>query len=72
MAKSSYNGERDIARKHWIFTNKRLKKLPYECRNKIVDMAKEDVKLCIDNSGMDDPICISMAEEVQDMETYLG
>jgi len=64
--------EKSIENRHWIFTNKRLIKLPYECRNKIVDMAKEDVKLCIDNNGVDDPICQSMAQEAQDMETYLG
>lgn len=64
--------EKSIENHHWIFTNKRLKEIPYDCRKELIDIAKEDVKLCIDNSGMDDPICQSMAEEVQDMETYLG
>jgi len=72
VAKKSYDQERYISRKHWIWTNNRLKNLPYDCRQKLVDMAKEDVKLCIDNNSIDDPICISMAEEAQDMETYLG
>lgn len=62
----------NIANRHWIFTNKRLLKLPFDCRGKLIDMAKEDVKLCIDNNSIDDPICQSMAQEVQDMETYLG
>ena len=63
---------KSIENRHWIWTNERLKKLPYDCRKELINMAKEDVKLCIDNSGMDDPICQSMAQEAQDMETYLG
>ena len=72
VAKKSYDQERYIGRKHWIWTNNRLKKLSYDCRQKLIDMAKEDVKLCIGNNSIDDPICISMAEEAQDMEAYLG
>lgn len=61
-----------VANRHWIWTNNRLKSLSHECRHKLLKMAYEDVKICIDGSGMHDPICQSMAEEVQDMETYLG
>ena len=61
-----------IGRKHWIWTNNRLKSLSQNCRHKLIEMAKEDVRICIDGSGIDDPICQSMAEEVQDMEAYLG
>lgn len=72
MSKSSYDRERHIARKHWIFTNNRIKRLPYDCRKELIDMAKEDVRICIDGAGVSDPICQSMALEVQDMEAYLG
>ena len=67
-----HNREKNIGGKHWIWNNNRLKNLPFDCRQKLIDIAKEDVKLCFDNNGMHDPICISMAEEAQDMEEYLG
>jgi len=61
-----------IEKKHWIWRNSRLKKLPFECRHNLLELVKEDVKICIDNNGIHDPICQSMAEEAQDMENYLG
>jgi len=60
-----------IENKHWIWINKRIKKLPSACKKTLIEMAKDDVKLCIDNNGINDPICQSMAKEVQEMEEYL-
>jgi hypothetical protein len=71
MSKKSYDREKHIGRKYWIWTNNRLKKLPHECRLKLIELAKYDVKLCIDNNGIHDPICQDMAVEVQEMEEYL-
>jgi len=31
--------EKEIAKKHWIWNNERLKRLPWDCRMKLVDMA---------------------------------
>lgn len=62
---------RRIANKHWIYNNKRLLRLPFESRKILVDMAKDDVAVCIRNSGMHDSICLDMAQEASDMEEYL-
>lgn len=72
VSKKGYDHEKHIGRKHWIWTNNRLKSLPFNCRQKLIDMAKEDVRICIDNNGINDKICQDMAQEVQDMEVYLG
>jgi len=72
LTDDEYNRMIETGKRHWIWTNNRLKSLPFECRHKLIEMAKEDVRICIDNNGINDPICQSMAEEMQDMEVYLG
>ena len=43
-----------------------------ECRISIIeDIVKNDVRLCIDEHGIHDPICQSLAEEAGEMEEYL-
>jgi len=61
-----------IDKRVWQIRNSRLRKLSASCRHEILELVKEDVQICFDNNGMHDPICISMAEEAQDMEEYLG
>lgn len=64
--------ERATPTEHWIWTNKRIKELPKKCRDMLVEWAKEDVRLCIENNGADDAICQSMAEDVINMEVYFN
>jgi hypothetical protein len=63
--------KQSIDQKHWIWENKRIKDLSIGCKDLLLDFAKDDVRLCIENNGIHDPICQSMAEDVNDMEEYL-
>jgi hypothetical protein len=59
-----------IENKHWVWTNEQIRDISRECRDYLLDYAKEDVRLCIENNGIHDPICQQMAEDVNDMEEY--
>lgn len=64
--------EDEIGDKHWIWKNEQIKKLPKMCRDELLEMAKKDVKICIDNNGIHDLICQSMAFDVKWMEEYFN
>lgn len=64
--------EKPINKKIWIMANEILRELPMECRVSIIeDIVKRDVRLCIENNGINDPICQMMAKESLEMEEYL-
>lgn len=64
--------EKPISQRVWQMTNEILKLLPMECRVAIIeDIVKSDVRICIDNNGILDPICQAMATEAAEMEEYL-
>lgn len=65
-----HNPHKYVGDKYWIWTNEDLRDLPFDCRLKLVNLAKDAVKLCIDNNGIHDPICKNMAEDVAEMEDY--
>jgi hypothetical protein len=64
--------KKSIENRHWIWTNERIRELPFECRDHLLDYAREDVDACIRNNGMHDRICQDMAKEVRDMEWYMS
>ena len=64
--------EEPISKKVWQMRNERLRELPMDCRIAIIEeIVKADVRQCIENSGISDPICQLLAEESGDMEEYL-
>jgi len=61
-----------ISQKVWQIRNERLRELPMDCRIAIIEeIVKADVRLCIQEHGIHDEICQSLAEESGDMEEYL-
>jgi hypothetical protein len=63
--------EKPVSKRVWQINNESLKPLPTECKEGILEIVKENVRLCIANHGIDDPICQAMALESQEMEEYL-
>lgn len=63
---------RPVVNKTYPFTNEELRAvLSLDCRKALMDIVRDNVRLCMQNNSVDDAICQSMAKDANEMEDFL-